>query len=95
MNECLSPEKLELLAERKLRGRDFTAALRHLEECAECRAKVRMPSIEEILKRLEDEPPPPTLHPPSGSESEKPDPEFQKLLDTLRRKSHSPDRNDK
>lgn len=93
MKNCLSQETIELLSDRNLRGARFVEALKHLETCADCRARVRMPTKEEILRRLE--PDPKEENPPSTSSSTKAespdapadkekDEAFQKLLDRIR-----------
>jgi len=94
MKNCLPEETIELLSARSLRGKELVEALRHLETCADCRSKVRMPIKEEILKRLEpdeeDLPSPPTSKttpnpksPASAADKEREE-AFQKLLDRIR-----------
>ncbi len=53
MKECLTAEEVELLDKRELRGKGLVKALRHLESCPECRSKMKSPTREEILRRLE------------------------------------------
>lgn len=57
MKEHLTAEELELLNERRLRGKELVKALKHLETCARCRSKVKLPTKEEILTRLAPDPP--------------------------------------
>lgn len=97
MNECLPEETIKLLSGRNLRGERLVSALRHLEACAICRAKVRMPTREEILKRLvpDDQGQPPAASSRSSDTSSEPNPtassdekdreeEFKNLLDRMR-----------
>ena len=53
MSEHLTKEKLEMLSSRKLRGKELFSALKHIENCQKCRVRVKLPTTEEILKRLE------------------------------------------
>jgi hypothetical protein len=53
MNDCLSKEDLELLSNQESPSMGLFKALEHLEKCEKCRSQVRLPSKEEILKRLE------------------------------------------
>lgn len=55
MKDCLAKEKLELLQNRKLRGKELFTALKHLEICEKCRSKIILPTKAEILKRFEDD----------------------------------------
>jgi hypothetical protein len=92
MKDCLPEETLKLLSDRRLRGARLIEALKHLENCARCRARVRMPTKEELLKRLEPNPQDlPPAPPPSTSSKSTDPPEdkarkeaFKKLLDGIR-----------
>lgn len=60
MNDHLTPEELELLSMNQFHGRGLFKALKHLEECRQCRSQIKLPTKEEILKRFEEDEEPPT-----------------------------------
>lgn len=54
MNEHLSKEDLELLSMSETpKSIGLFEALEHLEHCDKCRAQIKLPTKEEILKRFE------------------------------------------
>ena len=55
MNDCLSKEDLELLSNDEFYGKGLFKALKHLELCEKCRAQIKLPTKEEILKRFEED----------------------------------------
>lgn len=59
MNDCLSPEVLEALSNGQYEGLEMFEILEHLEKCEKCRSGIKPPTKEEILKRFEDDEPPP------------------------------------
>ena len=52
MSEHLSPEQIEWLGAYQLKGTALLAALRHIEECEECRAQIKSPTVAEVLDQL-------------------------------------------
>lgn len=50
MNEHLSREDFGRLAARRLKGAELLAALDHLEECGDCRSRVKSPTTSELLE---------------------------------------------
>lgn len=45
-------EKLEKLGNYELTGPELVESLEHLETCAECREKIKKPSVEQLTDRL-------------------------------------------
>lgn len=57
MTEHIPAGELEKLGSYEVYGRELLKCLEHLEACAECRAKMPKPSVEQITRRLlADEP---------------------------------------
>lgn len=52
MNEHLSPEEFKEFSTRVLKGAELLTALDHLEECEECRLKIKSPSKAKLLEIL-------------------------------------------
>lgn len=55
MTKHLSLEKIEQLEKHQLKGEIFAENLLHLNSCLECRQKLKVPSKEEVLKKIFDE----------------------------------------
>lgn len=52
MDEHLSPEQIRRLANYQLTGDALVKALAHVEECAECRGRISLPTRAEVLDQL-------------------------------------------